>query len=119
MVNSNLTVRYNYYLRLDISQNNRDQDLLIKIQEYLGCGTVSKTNKNCNSFLVTKLDSIINITIPFFEKHPLHGMKQLNFKDFLLAAKKIQNKEHLTEAGKIKLDNLKTGMNKGRHFKED
>lgn len=75
---------------MDISQNNRDKNLLINIQEYLGCGTVSKANKNCNSYLLTKLDSIVNIIIPLFEKHPIHGIKQLNFNDFKLAAKIIQ-----------------------------
>ena len=50
----------------------------------------------------------------------MHGIKQLNFNDLgALAAKIIQNKEHLTEAGKKKLENLKAGMNNNRLYGED
>ena len=47
---------------------------------YLNCGTVNK-NRDVSVFRVTKFDDIINKIIPFFKKHPIQGVKALDFAD--------------------------------------
>jgi len=48
----------------------------------------------------------IEILINYLKKYPLLGIKQLDFNDWKLVYYMIKNKEHLTEAGRIKLNPL-------------
>jgi len=50
-------------------------------------------------FIITKIDNIVEHIIPFFDRHPLLGSKQLNFLDFKSATYIIKNKQQLNENG--------------------
>jgi hypothetical protein len=56
----------------------------------------------------------IEIIINYFNKYPLLGIKQLDFKDWELVYNMIKNKEHLTESGRIKIKSIKANMNTKR-----
>jgi hypothetical protein len=59
-----------------------DKEILEKIKETLGCGSVSGANKaGAARFSVSKWDDLSNKILPFFEKYPLRAKKQ---KDYLL-----------------------------------
>lgn len=66
----------------NISQHSRDYELLSGFIKYLSCGFVTKDAKlpNC-TFYVTRIKSVLEIVIPFFEKYPLLGSKLEDFKD--------------------------------------
>ena len=50
---------------------------------YLDCGRLEKVKSRPNivEFIVTKLDDISQKVIPFFKKHPILGVKVLDFAD--------------------------------------
>lgn len=53
--------------------------------------------------------------IPFFNKYPLEGTKQLDFEDYKEAFEIIKNKEHLTHEGFKKILAIKARMNDNRN----
>ena len=69
-------------------------ELLIK---YLGSGKIEKHSKNpVINLAIVKFSDINNIVIPFFEKYPLNGTKQLDYTDWVKIAKIINEGSHLT-----------------------
>jgi len=103
-------------LKFQITQHERDKELLSLILFSLGCGTLVTSNINCKVVAVSKFDDIFNIIIPFFQKYPLYGDKNLNYIDFCKAACLIKDKAHLTQEGLDKILTLKSGMNYGRNY---
>lgn len=71
---------------------------------------VSEVRKNC-LFQIINFSYIINKIIPFFNKYPIIGVKNLDFADFKKVAELIKNKEHLTIEGIIKIDKIVKNMN--------
>ena len=89
--------------------------LLKNIIAALGCGGYyTRSNSNCGDFIVEKFSDIIEKVIPFFEKHPIHGIKKENFHDFKKVALLIKDKVHLTKEGLEQIQNIKSGMNSTR-----
>ena len=68
------------YLRFQLTQHIRDEELIKSLIEYLGCGTVHKY-RNTFNFLVSKFSDIDHKIIPFFSKYPIHGVKFLDYLD--------------------------------------
>lgn len=100
-------------LNFQITQHERDKELLNLIILFFKCGTL-KSNINCKVLTVTSFEYIINIIIPFFQEYPLHGTKRLEFLDFVECANLIKDKVHLTPEGLEKILLIKSGMNFGR-----
>ena len=65
--------------------------------------------------MVTKISDISEKIIPFFKKHPVIGVKALDFGDWCEVAEMIKNKEHLTVEGPFldKIKKIPAGMNRG------
>ena len=76
------SVGYQVILLFVITQHLRDQQLLISIKEYLGCGNLYK-NREIFQLMVTKFDDIVTKIIPLFKKYPIRGVKEHDFRDFL------------------------------------
>lgn len=108
-------------LVFSISQHARDELLLTKFIEYLGCGIVYKfsTRPNSISFTVSKFKHITKKVIPFFQKYPLKGIKALDFQCFCEISKIMESKGHLTDEGLKKIRSLKSGMNANRNLSND
>jgi len=64
-------------LTFQLTQHSRDEQLLINVIEYLGCGKIYQ-DKEAHIFKVTKLLDINEKIIPFFD--PVLGVK---YKDFI------------------------------------
>ena len=103
------------HLDFRLTQHERDKILMKSFIKYLNCGTVNKNRDVC-VFRVTKFDDIINKIIPFFKKHPIYGVKALDFADWCQVAYMIQDKKHLTPEGLEKIKQIKAGMNRGRKW---
>lgn len=71
-------------------------------------------SSNSVSFQVTNFSDILNIIIPFFEKYPIGGLKELDFIDFKTVSDLILKKEHLTSAGLSNILKIKAEMNRNR-----
>lgn len=103
-------------MTFSISQHVRDEVLLTKLIDYLGCGNIEKvrTRPNGVTFVVYKFSNILEKIIPFFQSYPLQGIKSQDYKDFCKIAKIMEDKSHLTPEGLKMIKSLKSGMNKGR-----
>lgn len=101
-----------------ISQHSRDELLLNKIAEYLGCGNIEKisTRPNAAVFVVYKLNDICEKVIPFFQNYSLQSVKLLDYKDFCKVSSLMLNKAHLTSEGIKQINVIKSNMNKGRKY---
>ena len=99
-----------------ISQHVRDEPLLTKFVDYLGCGMIEKisTRPDGVTFVVSKFSDIFYKIIPFFQSYPLQGIKSMDYNDFCKIAKIMKDKFHLTPEGIKKIKSLKSGINRGR-----
>ena len=100
-------------LKFQITQHEKDKELLNLILMSFNCGTLI-TNNNSKVFAVWKFEDVFNIIIPFFQNYSLQGNKKLNFLDFIKVAHLIKNKAHLTVEGLDKIESIKSGMHYGR-----
>lgn len=108
-------LKFSVWLELAITLHSRDKALLEQIRVYLSCGKVySKSDQKYFAYRIARFDDIFTKVIPFFQKYPLIGDKNKNFKDWCLAADLLKKKEHFTEAGIAKIISLKENMNRGR-----
>ena len=107
---------YQISLSFSISQHIRDELLLTRLIDNLGCGKIEKvtTRPNAITFVVYKFSDINNKIIPFFKKYPLQGIKSMDYNDFCKIAKIMEDKSHLTPKGLKRIKSLKSGLNKGR-----
>lgn len=101
-------------LKFQISQHERDKDLLTLIILSLNCGSLINNGEYVKVLAVWKFNDIFDIIIPFYAKYALQGDKKLNYLDFIKAANLIKNKAHLTQKGLDQILDIKEGMNKGR-----
>lgn len=100
-------------LRFKLTQHLRDEQLMRSLVDYLDCGKIY-VNVGSVDFILTKFSDITNKLIPLFEKHPIQGIKYLNYLDFLKVGELIKNDLHLTGKGIKLIRKIKAGMNLGR-----
>ena len=72
-------------------------------------------NRLVCEFIVTKIDQIVNLIIPFFDKYNIKGSKHRDFFDFKSAALIFKNKEHLNQDG-VGLKKILLLKNKNKHI---
>ena len=107
------SVGFQVILVFVITQHLRDQQLLICIMKYLGCGNVYKKGKAFD-YRVSKLSDIEKKIIPFFKKYPIVGVKTMDFADFCKVAEMMNKREHLSAEGLEEIKQIKARMNLGR-----
>ena len=109
------SVGFRVGISFSISQHIRDEFLLTKFMDYLGCGNIEKVSTRSNgvTFVVYKFSDLIHKIIPFFHNYPLLGVKSMDFQDFCEVAKIMADKGHLTPEGLKKIKSFKSGMNTG------
>lgn len=105
-------------LNFGIELRDDDSEILLKIQETLGCGRIyhlsyQKYGWYPHSLLkVSSYPEIRDKLIPFLQKYPLRAKKRLAFELFVQAADVFEHKEHLTKAGIEQLYEIRKLMNK-------
>ncbi len=111
---SGFLIQLHFHLKLQA----RDEKLLWKIRDTLGCGNVyfqkelRKNHTQCYRYTVNSQKDIFEKLIPFFEKNPLQtASKQASFKKFREIACLVKQKKHLTKKGVQMIRILKEGMN--------
>lgn len=110
---STYKIGYQVILKFSIIQHCRDSELLKNLMKFIDCGII-KERSAVSEFVVIKLTDINEKLIPLFEKHPIHGIKFLNYLDFCKIANLMNNKSHLTKKGLDKIIEIKAGMNTNR-----
>ncbi len=101
-------------LKFQISQHEKDKDLLTLIILNLNCGNLVNSNEYIKTLIISKFDDIVNIIIPFYAKYALHGDKRLNYLDFIKIANIMKDKGHLTQKGLDQILAIKEEMNRNR-----
>ena len=114
--NETYSLGFQVILKFQLTQDERDEQLMRILIEYLNCGYMVKT-RTWVEFRVTKLNDIIKIIIPFFQKHRILGVKALDFADWCLVASMMKDKKHLTKDGLEKIKKIKAGINRGRNLR--
>lgn len=84
--------------KFTIGLHIKDLSLLKQIQAFFGVGNIY-TYKETAIYVVSSIDSLINVIIPHFTKWPLITQKLADFLLFKQIVFKIHNKEHLTPKG--------------------
>jgi hypothetical protein len=79
-------IYYSWKVQFVISLKNKDLELIKRLPEVFGCGTVH-TPIDYARFSVQDIDNLYHIVLPFFQKYPPYGNKQ---KDFELWAEAIE-----------------------------
>ena len=103
-------------LRFTITQHEREKILLEFLMKYLKSGKLSKrTSGPVYDLRINKFSDIQDIIIPFFEKHPIQGIKHLDYLDFCKIAELINNKKHLTNEGLDEIRKIKSRTNTNRN----
>ena len=83
-VNQNAKLGYGVQLSFQITQNNRDVELIRSLVSYFGCGRLvvnEKHNGTKVNFNVTNFSDIQELIIPFVLNHKILGVKSLDFED--------------------------------------
>ncbi len=81
-----------------VTQGESSKQSLDEIKDFFKCGGVYINRRNDNHkedlyrYCVRSVDDLINVIIPFFEKHPLKTAKQKSFMDFKKKVEAIKEK---------------------------
>lgn len=98
---------------LDININERDEPILIKIQQFFKVGLIYPNPHNkAYSFRVTRIAHLISLIIPHFSSFPLAGNKLDNYKYWSEIVLIMEQKSHLTPDGLTKIRSLVSKLNK-------
>lgn len=105
-----------------ISQNQRNIDILKKINQYFGCGGLrfSKSDNNYK-YEVRSITDLSKIIIKHFEDYPLQTSKINDFEKFAEICKIIYSNHHLQKDGMNKIIELAYSMNESgkRKYKKE
>jgi hypothetical protein len=97
-------------LVFQLTQHYRDNELMQKLVNVLGCGVLSK-DREVSVISVYSLSDLYEKIIPLFNKHPIKGAKASDFADFRRVVELMINKAHLTEEGIDQIRYIKGKMN--------
>lgn len=100
-------------LTFNVSQ--KDPDILLQLKKYFGCGRIQQRRDGLYFYVCSNPLSIQERTIPFFRKYNFRSSsKKKNFQVFCQIAKKVFNKEHLTQEGLKEIIDLREKLNEGK-----
>ncbi|MFA4998976.1 MAG: LAGLIDADG family homing endonuclease [Candidatus Paceibacterota bacterium] len=94
---------YAWKCQFVIVARDDDEELMRKIRDKLGRGSINFSRGDQVRYSVQDIDSLYDIIVPFFRKYPLSGKKN---KDFELWAEAIE----IIRRNKRKTMNVKTGF---------
>ena len=106
---------YAVQLRFRIPQHERDTYLIEVLKKYFDSGQIEKhTQFTAVTLVIVKFSDIIEKIIPFFDKYPLIGTKQKDFKLWCEIASIMKDGSHLSIEGLNLIRKIKEEMNTGR-----
>lgn len=80
---------------------------------YFGCGNIYFSRESVN-YCVDNFFDLTEKILPFYKKHPITGVKFLDFSDFCRVALLMKENKHLTQLGLDQIRQIKACMNYGR-----
>lgn len=110
---STTKTKVNIQLEFQLTQHIRDEFLIKSLVEYWNCGSAHQSN-NVFRYRVSKFRDLSEKIIPFFEEHPIVGIKSKDFKDFCTVVDMMKEKKHLSFEAIEQIRIIKSGTNTGR-----
>lgn len=105
-----MTVGYQVLPEFRLTQHQRDQALLRRVQSYFEFGVVRHNHDDIYEFRVRSQDDL-HVLIDFFNAYPLHTEKKRNLRVFEEILSMMNDGEHLTERGLGTICSLRQTMN--------
>lgn len=110
-------IGYQVQLRHRICQHDRDQKLVELLKDYFGTGSlINYRDRPAVDLSIVRFKDIIEKIIPFYDKHPILGIKQLDYLDWCRIADLMAKGLHLTEEGINEIKIIQSKMNSNRIF---
>jgi hypothetical protein len=107
------TMGWQVVLTFNVSQ--KESYILSQLKKYLGCGRLQTRKDGLNYYVCSNPIAIKEKIIPFFQKFQFRSaQKKKNFSIFCQIARKVFNKEHLTEKGLEEIIKLREILNEGK-----
>jgi hypothetical protein len=101
--NNEMKFKIQIQMEFVVTQHKRDIQLMQSLKSYFKCGHIStlkaEEQTNCVRWRVRDITHIVEIIIPFFEKHKLKTKKGIEFQRFRRLSLLLKEKTHLTEEG--------------------
>jgi hypothetical protein len=107
-----MTVGYQVLPEFTVVQHERDVQVLYALKAYFGCGVVRKNHGDRMAYRVRGKEHLLQIIIPFFEKHQLKSKKHVDFLKFRDVLLMMEKGEHLTEEGIAQIREIASQMNR-------
>jgi hypothetical protein len=108
----NGSVPFKTRLYFQLTLHKKDENLLELLKNSLNVGKIYKSRPEAYEFQVSSIKNV-KLIIEFFDKYPLITQKFGDYMLFKEAYNLINNKEHLTNVGLLKLIALKASSNWG------
>ena len=110
-LNTGIEVRPSF----SISQNQRNIKLLQLVYNYFHCGSIRYSKKDRTyKFEVRRIDDLVRIVIPHFEKYPLCGIKQNDFRNFVEICKMMKANLHRNQTQLERIIDIAYKINNGK-----
>ena len=109
-----MTVKFQVLPEFTVVQHERDIKVLHALKAFFGCGVVRSNHGDRMAYRVRSKEHLLQIIVPFFEKHPLKSQKRLDFEVFRKIVLMMEKGDHLSIEGVEKIRQLASGMNRGR-----
>lgn len=105
------TIGFGVKLKFQITQNNRDHELLTNLSQLLGCGRCETVKgRKVVNFVVTRVSDVELKILPLFTKYPVYGVKASDLADFHKVLGIMKTGGHLTLEGLEEIRKIKKGM---------
>ncbi len=102
-----------------LTQHKRNRSVLFKLKEYFGCGSIRFSKKDQTyKFEVRSLNDLKEKILPHFEKFPLEGEKEKDFKILKEIVGMMERREHLERKGLLKIVELVEKMTESEKRKK-
>ena len=100
--------------KFQITLHIKDSDLLYKFKEFLnGVGSIYIYNKSNRAMFTIDSSKDMKVLIEFLDTYHLKSKKLSDYLLFKKGVEILNNKEHLTKKGLLKVINLKASINLG------
>ena len=96
---------YQVFHEFVVTQGERSVRVLHELREFFGVGSVVMTRRvegrrePVHRYVVRRRRDLLEVIIPFFERHPLRSAKREDFEKFAVCVRRMQAGEHLDNEG--------------------
>ena len=108
---NSMKISYQVLPEFVVVQHEKDIKLLYALKAYFQCGVVRKSHGDRQCYRVRDFKSLQDKIIPFFEKHGLKTLKNVDFLKFKQIIRIISEEKHLTLEGLNEIKAITSKMN--------